>query len=348
MNQTLAATGFRVDALECSVWTRERFEEWRDGGLDCVNVTVAIWEDARDTLRNIGQWERLFRENADLIVPARSAADIRAAKEQGKTAVLIGLQNTSSFEDDLDLVSALHAAGVRVAQLTYNIQNLVGGGCWETPDPGLSSHFGRHVITEMNRVGMLIDVSHCGELTCRQAIDASELPIAITHGNPAEFVGTEVELAVRNRSTDLLKALAERGGMVGLSTYPRLAPDGDACTLERFCEMVAWTIDLLGIDHVGIGTDLYLGHDESSLTWWRRGRWAREVAIPLSGPPRFPEWMRTPADFGNLAEGLARTGMSSDEADQVLGGNWMRLFEHVIDHAAVTGGTATIGSGLST
>jgi membrane dipeptidase len=331
MNQQPSpAAHFRVDALQCSRWTRVRFEEWRRGGLDCVHVTLAIWEDARETLRVVGQWERFFREHADIIAPARSVADVRAAKEAGKTAVMLGVQNTSPFEDDLDLVSAFHAAGVRIAQLTYNVQNLVGGGCWEDPDPGISGYYGRNIIAEMNRVGMLIDLSHCGERTCLEAIELSEAPVAITHGNPAAFVGGAVELAARNRSNEVLQALAERGGVIGLSTYPRLAPDGNDCTLARFCEMVAWTVELVGIEHVGIGTDLYLGHDPSILGWWRKGRWSREVAIPLSGLPVFPDWMQSPADFDNFATGLAQQGLTENEIHQVLGDNWIRLLEQVI------------------
>jgi membrane dipeptidase len=320
----------RIDGLEYSIWSRERFVEWRDGGLDAVHVTLAIWETARETLGVVGQWERHFRDNSDLIVQARTPADILAAKESGRTAVILGLQNTTPFEDDLDLVGAFYAAGIRIAQLTYNIQNSAGSGCWEANDSGLSTHYGRHLIREMNQLGMLVDISHCGEKTCFDTIEVSETPVALTHGNPREFVGTSVELAMRNRSTKLITALTEAGGMIGLSMYPRIAPDGNNCTLKRFCEMVDWTASLVGVEHVGIGSDLYLGHEPDVLNWWRMGRWSRELAVPISGLPVFPDWMRTPAQFSGIKDGLRAQGFDDAECGAILGGNFMRLFEKVM------------------
>ena len=346
-----SSSTLRIDALEYSVWDRTRFLEWREGKLDAVHVTLAIWETSRETLRAVGEWTRHFYNNADLIMEARTAADILEAKRQGKTAVILGLQNTTAFEDDLDLVWGFHSAGIRIAQLTYNIQNSVGSGCWESEDSGISTHYGKHLLKEMNQVGMLIDISHCGERTCMDAIEISEVPIALTHGNPREFVGLDVELPMRNRSTELINLLAERGGVIGLSMYPRLAPGGDKCTLELFCDMVAWTVDLVGINHVGIGSDLYLGHEPKVINWWRMGRWARESAIPHSGLPTFPTWMDSPAKFGNIAEGLAKKGFSEDEQGLILGGNFLNLFDTIFSQKEATTSARTplvggIGDGL--
>jgi membrane dipeptidase len=347
MTESTTSHTLRIDGLEYSIWDRTRFLEWRDGGLDAVHVTLAIWETARDTLRTVGEWSHHFHDNADLIMPARTPADILEAKRDGKTAVILGLQNTTPFEDDLDLVWGFHHAGIRIAQLTYNIQNSVGAGCWEAEDSGLSSHYGKQLVREMNQAGMLIDISHCGERTCMGAIEASELPIALTHGNPREFVGMNVELAMRNRSTELIKLLAERGGMIGLSMYPRLAPGGNDCTLELFCDMVAWTVDLIGVEHVGIGTDLYLGHEPDVLKWWRMGRWSREVAIPISGLPKFPSWMESPAQFRNIEKGLAAKGLSEQEVALIMGGNFFNLFERVFgnehrSHVSATAAPAAV------
>src|SRR5690606_7467960 len=136
----------------------------------------------------------------------------------------------------------------------------------------------------------------------------------------------DVGLAIRNRSTDLIRTLASAGGMIGLSMYPRLAPGGNNCTVELFCDMVAWTVDLIGVEHVGIGTDLYLGHEPDVLKWWRMGRWSREVAIPISGLPEFPKWMASPAQFGNIEEGLAAKGFTAEERDRIMGRNFLDLF----------------------
>ncbi len=328
--------GLRIDGLEYSIWDRDRFLEWREGGLDAVHVTVSIWESARATLRAIGEWKRLAHVNSDLIVIARTNSDILDAKADGRTAVIIGIQNTTSFEDDLDLMWGFHEAGVRIAQLTYNIQNSVGSGCWETEDRGISGHYGRHLIREMNQAGMVVDVSHCGERTCLDAIELSEAPVAITHGNPREFVGDDVELAIRNRSTELITRLAESGGLIGLSMYPRIAPGGSNCTLGLFCEMVAWTAERIGVEHIGIGTDLYLGHGPDQLHWWRCGRWARQPAIQISGLPVFPDWMRTPAQFGSIEAGLERKGFSQAERDMILGDNYFAYLGCVLSSGATT------------
>lgn len=319
--------GYTIDSLEYSIWSRPRFEEWRRGGVDAVHVTCAIWEDQREAVREVTRMRRHIRENSDILALAQSGDDIVAAKAAGKTAVVIGFQNASPLEDDLDLVDAFHALGVRIIQLTYNIQNLVAGSCYEEKDGGVSSRFGRNVIKEMNRVGILVDLSHCGEQTCLDAIEISDRPVAITHGNPAEFVGDTIELKQRNRSNKVIQALTEKGGMIGLSMYPRIAPDGQNVTLRRFCEMVAWTAERFGTKNIGIGSDLYLDQPETKLMWWRAGRWAREPLVPIkSGLPDFPDWFKTPADFPNIAAGLKEYGFHQDEIDGVMGGNWLRFF----------------------
>ena len=319
--------GIRVDALEFSKWSRERFEEWRAGGLDVVHVTLATWETARETLAVTGEWMRLLRDNDDLITSIRTTGDIRRAKEAGLTGVILGFQNTSPFEDDLDLINGFYSAGIRIAQLTYNIQNSVGSGCLEPRDSGLSSYYGKNLIQEMNRVGMVVDLSHCGDRTCLEAIEASVKPAAITHANPYEYVGDNVELAQRNRSTPVIRELIDSGGMIGLSMYPKLAPKGEHSTMRDFCEMVAWSAEKFGVENLGIGTDLYLGHDIESVVWWRTGRWGRVPIKPITGLPAFPKWMQSPSQFSTLESGLAQVGFVETEVDGILGDNWVRFFE---------------------
>ena len=248
-----------IDALQYNKPCRERFEEWRAGGVGCVHVTIAIWEDARATLTAIGEWNRLFEDHADLVALARSGEDIENIVASGRTAVVYGFQDTSPFEDDIELIEIFHQLGVRVCQLTYNVQNRVATGCWESDDRGVSEFFGVNVIREMNKLGMVIDLSHCNEKTCLDAVEISERPVTITHGNPAEFVGFDIELKRRNRSTDVIKQIVDAGGMIGLSFYPKIMKDGSDCTLESFTEMVAWSADKFGVDALGLGTDYYTG-----------------------------------------------------------------------------------------
>ncbi len=320
-----AGSGVVIDALQYSNWDRALFEEWRAGGIDAVHVTVAYWETARDTLSRLGAWHQRFRQHADLIRPAGSAEDILAAKAEGRTAVILGAQNCSPIEDDLSLVSVFRAAGLMIMQLTYNNQSLIGAGCYESDDPGIS-RFGKQVIAEMNRVGMVIDLSHSAERTSREAIELSARPVAITHANPKSF-----HAALRNKSDDLLKALAARGGMLGFSLYPLHLRGGSDCTPQSFCEMVARTADLIGIERIGIGSDTCRNWGYAELAWMRSGRWTIETDFGEGSAakpdwPAQPAWFRTPAQMPEIAAGLREIGMGAADVAQVMGGNWLRFF----------------------
>ena len=170
------------------------------------------------------------------------------------------------------------------------------------------------------------DVSHSTTRTCFDAIEYSSRPIAITHANPQEFVGTDIELNRRNKSTELIKRLAERKGVIGLSMYPKIMKGGSSCTLDTFLDMITWTVDRIGVDHVGFGSDFYTGWPESVIKWWRAGRWSRESAVPIKGFSPWPSWFKSPADFPRIIEGMERRGLSSQEIAKIAGGNWLRLF----------------------
>jgi microsomal dipeptidase-like Zn-dependent dipeptidase len=312
-----------VDGLQYSNWDRPIFEEMSRGGIAGIHATIAIWEGTRAALSVIGFWNRMFREHADILMPGRSAEDIVQAKALGKTAIVLGSQNGSIFEDDLDLVQIFHDLGVRVVQLTYNIQNLIGGSCYEPSDSGLT-RFGRNVVAEMNRVGMLVDLSHVGERTAFDAIEASRRPVAITHANPSSIFPHP-----RNKSDDLLRALAANGGVLGLSPYPHLT--GKDWSLADWCDMVKRTVELIGIDHVAIGSDSSRKWTDDDLMWIRMGRWTYEPDYGAGtkdhpGWLLWPDWFRTPADFPNLTSGLFAAGFDRTEVQAIVGGNWLRLF----------------------
>ena len=313
-----------IDALQASNWDRELLEELRAGGVTAVHVTLAFWEDARATLDNIGRWHRFFENHGDIVMPVRTAGDIEAAKAAGKTGIIFGFQNCSPIEDDLALVQVFHELGVRIMQLTYNNQSLIGAGCYEANDPGIS-RFGRQVIAEMNRVGMIIDLSHSAERTSLEAIEISERPVAITHANPLSF-----HEGLRNKSDTLLKALAESGGMLGFSTYPFHIGGADT-TLEAYCGMIADTVSMLGVDHVGFGTDMCRKLSSEYLDWMRSGRWSKEIdsgeaKTAGGGWPDWPTWFQTPADFPNLTQGLLDKGLGETDVGKIMGGNWLRFF----------------------
>ena len=146
-------------------------------------------------------------------------------------------------------------------QLTYNNQSPLATGCYEKVDSGVTN-FGREVIKEMNSVGVVIDMSHSAEQSTLDAINISEKPIAITHANPKFW-----HSAKRNKSNDLLKTLADSGGMLGLSLYAHHLKNGTNCTLESFCEMTARTAEIMDVKNIGIGSDLCLEQPDNIVEW---------------------------------------------------------------------------------
>ena len=268
----------------------------------------------------------MFEQNSDLIMQARTGSDIRRAKEIGKTAITFAFQHCSPIEEEINLVEIMHTLGVRFMQLSYNNQSTCATGCYETEDPGIT-RFGKQVIKEMNRVGMVVDMSHSGERSTFHAIELSERPITITHANPQSW-----HPAMRNKSNDLLKALAESGGMLGFSMYPFHLRDNSDCKLEDFCSMIARTADLMGIDQVGIGSDLVQGHGNEVVEWMRNGRWSKtldfgEGSVNKTGWPKPVNWFAGNRDFRNIAAGLHRCGFNESEVNKVMGLNWLRFFD---------------------
>lgn len=318
-----------IDGLQYCNWSREVFLEMRAGGMTAVHATVSYHEGIRETIRNLADWNWRFRDHADLILPGRDGRDIEAARRSGRTAIFLGLQNPMPFEDDLGLVEILHQLGIRLAQLTYNNQSLLGCGWMEANDTGLT-RMGRAVIAEMNHLGMVVDMSHSGERTALEAIETSARPIAISHANPRWLRDT-----ARNVSKPVLQALRDSGGMLGLSLYPHHLPRGGDTTLRGFGEMAAEAAAVVGVEHLGIGSDLCQGQPSSALRWMREGRWIRPAATePAPEFPRQPDWFQSNADFPGLATGLADAGFRADEIARVLGGNWHAFLETSLGAAA--------------
>jgi len=311
-----------VDGLEYSNWDRELFEELKAGGVTAVHATVVYWEDARQTLGLLADWNRRFLEHGDLISQVYSGEEIQAAAREGRIAFLFGAQNCTPIEQDLGLVEIFRSLGLMVMQLTYNNQSPLGGGCYEAVDSGLT-RFGREVLAEMNRVGMIADLSHSGEKTTLDAIAHSRRPVCISHANPSFFHEN-----VRNKSETVLRALGASGGMLGFSLYP-LHIGGAARKLEEFSAMVARTAEIMGVQHIGFGTDSVRKQPDAVLDWMRSGRWTRTGA--KASWPEWPAWFRSPAEFPNLTRSLLTRGFSREEVAGIMGGNWLRFFEQGLE-----------------
>ncbi|NGQ92304.1 membrane dipeptidase [Rhodobacter sp. HX-7-19] len=316
---------YLIDGLQYSNWSEEIFRQLRAGGVDAVHVTLVYHENFRETVANIERWNRWFERWPDLIFQGFTAADIAHARATGRTAIFFGSQNPSCIEDDIGLVEVLHRLGLRFMQLTYNNQSLLATGCYEAEDTGLT-RMGREVVAEMNRIGMVVDMSHSGERSTLAALDHSTRPIAITHANPALW-----HPARRNKSDAVIGALAQTGGMLGFSLYPHHLKDGSACSLAEFCSMIARTAERFGTHFLGIGTDLCQNQPDSVVEWMRTGRWTKAVdygegSKDAPGFPAMPAWFRDNRDFGTIADGLRATGFSGTEVAAIMGGNWARFF----------------------
>ena len=316
----------RIDNLQYANWSQKIFEQMRQGGLDCVHVTIAYHETFREAVLKLEQWNRWFETYPELICQAFTGADVRNAKRAGRTAIVFGFQNPSPIEDDIGLVEIWHRLGVRFMQLTYNNQSLLATGCYETEDSGLT-RMGREVVAEMNRVGLVIDMSHSADRSTLEAIDASERPIAITHANPAVW-----HPARRNKSHEVIKALTQRGGMLGFSLYPHHLRDGSACTLSSFCQMIADAAAAYGTAYFGIGSDLCQDQPDGVVTWMRQGRWTKgqdfgEGSAEDPGFPPQPSWFQSNLDFAKLEEGLSHVGFRDPEIRGLMGENWLRFYD---------------------
>lgn len=315
-----------IDNLQYANWSEKVFRQMRAGGVDAVHVTIAYHETFREMVLNLEAWNRWFERFPDLIFKGTTAADVTLAQETGRTAIFFGFQNPSPIEDDIGLVEICHQLGIRFMQLTYNNQSFLATGCYEDEDTGLT-RMGKQVVAEMNRVGLVVDMSHSAERSTLEAIDHSTRPIAITHANPDWW-----HAALRNKSDTVLKSLTNAGGMLGFSVYPHHLAGGSDCTLDSFCEMIAEAASRYGAENLGIGTDLCQDQPDSIVEWMRVGRWSKsmdygEGSADNPGFPRMPDWFEDNRDFGTLRNGLRSVGMNREEVDGIMGGNWFRFYE---------------------
>ncbi len=320
-NETYARS-LVVDGLIISKWGEDVFREMCESGLSAANCTCSVWENFEDTVRNLTEWNGWFRDFSRYILRAETVADIRAAKEAGRTAIILGMQNTSAFEDRIGYVEILKKLGVGIAQLTYNTQNWVGSGCYEGRDSGLSD-FGREVVLEMNRVGMLCDLSHVGPRTSRDAIDTSTRPVAYSHCLPSGL-----KTHPRNKSDDELRYIVDKGGFVGVTMFPPFLAKGIDSTIDDYVAAMDYVIDLVGEDAVGIGTDFTQGYDKPFFDWITHdkgfGRRLTDFGTVVN-----PAGFQHIRDFPNIADAMDRAGWRSGRIEKVLGGNWIALLDRV-------------------
>ena len=315
-----------IDGLQYCKWNREIFEDLWSGGLTAVHATLVYWENTEESFKKIDKWADLFIQHKDIICHAQNTQDIIEAKKNNKVAIIFGFQNSAPIANDIFLLEKFFSKGLRFMQLTYNNQTPLAGGCFEPNDSGVS-RFGHAVIEEMNRLGMIVDLSHAGRQTCLDAIRLSSKPVAISHANPVFFHNS-----VRNIDEEVLKTLVKKDGFIGLSLYPLHLKNHGDCTLEEFCTMIYQLIDMIGIEHIGIGSDLCKNWPDEVVMWMRNGQWTKKIDYGESTNkstswPKQPTWFNKGSDIQNIFNGLVKSGMSERDTLKILGSNWLEFMK---------------------
>ncbi|MGB0958233.1 MAG: dipeptidase [Litorivicinus sp.] len=310
-----------IDGLVIAKWDRELFEDMRKGGLTAASCTVSVWEGFQQTVNNIGAMNRLIDDNSDLVMKVRSTADIAAAKASGKTGVMMSFQNAHAYEDQISYVQAFKDLGVGIVQMCYNTQNLVGTGCYER-DGGLSG-FGHEIVAEMNRVGVLCDLSHVGPKTSEEVILASKKPVTYSHCLP-----TGLKEHPRNKSDDELRFIADHGGFVGVTMFTPFMKNGINSTIEDYVEAIEYVLNIVGEDAIGIGTDFTQGHGKDFFEWLTHDKgYARRLT--QFGKIVNPRGIQTLGEFPNLTQALLDHGFSETLTRKIMGENWVRVLKDV-------------------
>lgn len=318
-----------LDSTRIAQGDAEYIRKLKSSGVTAINHTVAADERAPEAMKSIVDWWRVYQQFPNDIILGRGLDDIYRAKAEGKVAVFFGFQDTTPMEGQLHMFEIYHTLGVRFVQLTYQRRNLVGDGCGERTDGGLS-RFGIEVVRELNRLGIVIDLSHVGVRTTLETIEQSSHPVTVTHSAARKLCET-----VRNKTDEEIKALAARGGVIGISPksgFLKSTGLRDGTTLDDYLDHIDYIADLVGVDFVGIGTDV---GDERKYTLERMRSFNQrypEVAIidsTLRIDLMHSEGLRSPETLYNITAGLVRRGYSEADIRKVIGGNFMRVFEQV-------------------
>ncbi len=307
------------------------FGPMRAGNVTAGNLTVAPLDAGfTGAMQAMARTIAAIEASEDPLRIATSTDDIRAAKEEGGAAIILGFQNAKPLDDQLEHLDAFHRLGLRILQLTYQRRNLVADGCGEPADAGLSL-FGRSVIQRCNELGILIDLSHVNDRATRETIELSADPVSFTHVNMRARHDVS-----RNKSDADIRALAERGGVVGINAVARLmSPTGRAegATIEMFADQVDHVAELVGPDHVAIGLDINEGMTEADFMARRQGFLTRYPELRFGGDFPFEHYyvfgLTTMANLSIITEELVRRGWGAEDVRKVLGGNFMRLFDAV-------------------
>jgi membrane dipeptidase len=313
--------------------SEQEIKDTHESGVTCAHVTVgSVGTTApdtafMDTVRGIAFWEREIDRNPDVLSRVRTVSDISKAKKARRTGLIYGVQDGVAFETDLSRLESLHSLGLRVVQPTYNRRNLLGDGCLEPANAGLS-RTGVTAIERMNELGILVDLSHCGRQTAADAIRVSKKPVAFTHTGCQALADHP-----RNRTDAELRAVAEKGGVAGIYFMPYLS-EGRQPTAADIVRHLEHMVQVAGEDHVSIGTDGNISptvvDDKFKERFAKDTRERREAGIAAPWETEagylFASELNTPRRLATLATMLADRRHSAARIEKILGGNLLRVF----------------------
>ena len=334
MDADEAASRLHRDAIliddVCPLLADKRYLGWyREGGFTAVAPTVAIYENAWQTVKELGAWHAFVARDPSCVI-IRRAADIETAKKAGQLGLILHFQNTDPVENDLNLVNAYKELGVGVMQLCYNVQNRVGAGATERGDRGLSI-FGEAFVGRCNEAGVIIDCSHTARQTTLDAIAASRQPVIFSHANPKGVFDT-----ARNIDDVQIKAVADKGGVIGVVGFPQFLGSETRPSLDRYIDHIAYLTNVAGAEHVCLGIDYFRYQDPVASEAEARamydaaissGKWTREAYPPP--PYYYPEGIETPRTMVNLTRRLLARGFDEKTIRQIYGLNLLRVYRDV-------------------
>jgi len=312
-----------IDSSQSSKFTDEYFKTVRNAGVTASIVTVAWNHNFHEAMESIRNWRTKINKNRNVALFAESTDDIFRAKREGRVAYLFAFQNTLPIEGDINLLEVYKNLGVRIIQLTYNERNMVGCGCGEKVDCGLTN-FGIKVIKRMNKLKLLIDLSHVGHKTVLQAIKLSDFPV-FSHSNARSLCNN-----IRNIEDEEIRAVVKKGGIIGINAYPSFVKQtrteiGERPTIFDFLDHIDYVVKLVGIDHVGIGLDLIENApEEFALLRTNPEMWG--LPSP-QGIYEYPEGIEGISKIFNITRGLVNRGYSEKEVKKIMGENWLKILK---------------------
>jgi membrane dipeptidase len=303
------------------------------GGIDALNITTCHFEaDFPEACAEIARWRGIIDRPGSPWLQIETAADFDRARSAGKIGIIMGWQNSRPVADELDRLYFFRRLGLRIMQLTYNFRNALGDGCLEPEEAGLTL-LGKDAVRLMNELGIAIDLSHVGQRTMWGAIEHSTQPVLITHANARALANLE-----RNKTDDIVKAVAAKGGVIGASIYGPMCWNQDPArkpAIDDYVRHLEYLVELAGPEHVSFGTDLATGTNFERMAF-ERGHWRRWEGINRFNrvfgediPSRYLSDCNKHSDLPKVTEALVRRGWREDHIRGYLGGNLRRVLDGI-------------------